>query len=90
MGPTWQREKGKGGGGLAVAAQVGPGWNEREGEGIGFFNKFSKLIFLNLNSILLLQIIIITFFIYFFPVVSGYRVSKEYIDNTKWLKTWIY
>lgn len=36
------------------------------------------------------SIIIITFFIYFFPVVSGYRVSKEYIDNTKWLKTWIY
>ena len=43
----------EGAGGLAVAARVGPGWNEREGEGIGFFflffNKFSKLIFLNLN-----------------------------------------
>lgn len=38
----------------------------------------------------LFLIVIIVSFTYFFPVVSGYRVDKEYIKNTKWLKSWVY
>lgn len=29
-------------------------------------------------------------FIYFYPVYSGKEVSKDYLEQTKWLETWIY
>ena len=34
--------------------------------------------------------IIFIIFIYFYPVVSGMKVSTKYIESTKWLKTWYY
>ena len=35
-------------------------------------------------------LIIVAMFIYFYPVASGMTVSEEYIESTKWLKTWYY
>lgn len=35
-------------------------------------------------------IIILITFIYFYPVVSGMNVSRDYIESTKWLDTWYY
>jgi len=35
-------------------------------------------------------LIIISVFIYFYPVVSGMTVSKEYVEATQWLDSWYY
>lgn len=40
--------------------------------------------------VILVSTIILCTFIYFFPVYSGMKVSKEYIDSTKWVSTWYY
>lgn len=43
------------------------------------------------KKIYLIYIIIIALvFIYFYPVVSGMTVSKEYIEATRWLESWYY
>lgn len=35
-------------------------------------------------------IVFLVGFVYFYPVYSGKKVSKEYIEQTKWFETWIY
>ena len=36
------------------------------------------------------SLIILVTFVYFYPIVSGYKISTEYRDETKWFKSWIY
>ena len=43
------------------------------------------------NVIYIIYIILmITFFLYFFPVVSGLAMTNEYIDGLKWFSTWYF
>ncbi len=39
---------------------------------------------------LIILIIFLVGFIYFYPVYSGVKVSKDYIEQTKWFESWIY
>jgi len=34
--------------------------------------------------------IVILFFIFFYPVASGYPMPETYIDSLQWLKSWIF
>ena len=54
---------------------------------------FLKQMEEKLHKKFLTIIILIVFllgFIYFYPVYSGKKVSKDYIEQTKWMDSWIY
>ena len=56
---------------------------------VAMFKKINES--LKTNSLMIFYIgVVIIFFIYFFPIISGGVNSSEYIDSLKWLSSWIF